>query len=80
MMTDKWQPIETAPTEDGVLHVRALCVHSHLTGNRLYFYAVAGYLEDGDFVSASGGGFGWRPEDYTHWMPLPAEPSDEAEK
>ena len=32
-----WQPIETAPKEDRVLHVRGIWLHSAVTGNRLYF-------------------------------------------
>ena len=70
----QWQPIETAPDEDGVLHVRATWVHSATTSNPLYFDVCAGYLSEGDFVSASGDDHGWRPEDYTHWMPLPEPP------
>jgi len=70
-----WQPIETAPSENHVLHIRSLWVYSALTGSALYFDMCAGYLENGDFISPSGDNCGWRPEDYTHWMPLPAPPS-----
>jgi hypothetical protein len=75
---NEWQPIETAPTDEGVLHVRGLWVYSVITGRPLYFDVCAGYLEGGAFrgafVSAGGDDYGWRPEDYTHWMPLPPEP------
>jgi hypothetical protein len=70
----EWQPIETAPKEDQVLHARGVWVHSNATGNRLYFDVCAGYLQDGDFLAADGDDYGWRPEDYTHWMPLPEPP------
>jgi hypothetical protein len=72
----KWQPIETAPTEDGVLHLRAVWVYSHSTGKRLYFDICAGCLNEGEFESMSGDDYGWRPEDYTHWTPLPAPPKE----
>jgi hypothetical protein len=71
---DGWQLIETAPKEDGVLHVRGLWVYSSLTGDPIYFDACAGYLEDGDFLKSDGEDYGWRHDDYTHWMPLPAPP------
>ena len=75
-----WQPIETAPDDDGLLHVRGVWVHDRASGKRLYFDAVAGYLEDGEFVTASGDHYGWRPEDYTHWMPIPPPPADLAQR
>jgi hypothetical protein len=71
----EWQPIDTAPQDDGVLHVRALWVYSSSTKKPLYFEACAGVVSDGDFVSISGDDYGWRPEDYTHWMPLPEPPA-----
>jgi hypothetical protein len=70
----EWQPIETAPKDDGVLHVRGLWVYSAKSGDSLYFDACAGYMQDGDFVTACDDQYGWRPEDYTHWIPLPALP------
>ena len=70
----EWQPIETAPDADGIIHVRGVWVHSSQTGKRMYFDARAGYLESGDFVCADGDDHGWRPEDYTHWHPLPKPP------
>jgi hypothetical protein len=78
-MTD-WQPISTAPTEDGVLHVRGVWVYSHSTGKPLYFDVCAGWLEGGDFISPDGEDHGWRPEDYTHWCPLSEEPEPEAKR
>jgi hypothetical protein len=72
-----WQPIETAPSEDHVPHVRGLWVYSAQTGCALYFDMCAGYLQCGDFISNGGEDYGWRPEDYTHWMPLPEPPAQE---
>jgi hypothetical protein len=70
-----WQPIETAPKEDGHMHLRGVWVFSAQTGKRMYFDVCAGYLECGDFLSSDGEDHGWRPEDYTHWMPLPEPPA-----
>jgi hypothetical protein len=69
----EWQPIETAPNH--VLHVRGVWVNSAATGNRLYFEANAGYIDEGGyFITSSGDECGWMPEDFTHWMPLPEAP------
>jgi hypothetical protein len=73
----KWQPIETAPNEDCLVHLRGVWVYSATSKARLYFDICAGYLECGDFLSADGEDHGWRPEDYTHWMPLPAPPQED---
>jgi hypothetical protein len=73
-----WQPIETAPNEDGFLHVRGVWVYSAQTGRKLYFDACAGYLEGGDFLASDGEDHGWRPEDYSYWMPLPPPPTGDA--
>lgn len=76
-MMSEWQPIETAPNEDGLLHIRGLWVFSAKNRKPLYFDAVAGYLECGDFLAADGDDPGWRTEDYDHWMPLPPPPTEE---
>ena len=73
----EWKPIETAPNEEHVPHVRGMWVYNAHTGKPLYFDMCAGYLEGGDFVSVSGDDFGWSPEDYTHWMPLPEPPKED---
>jgi hypothetical protein len=70
----KWRLIKSAPKEDGVLHVRGVWVHSATTGDRLYFDACAGYLEDGEFVAADGEDHCWQADDFTHWTPLPPAP------
>ena len=70
----KWQPIETAPQDDGVLHVRGLWVHSSITGKRLYFDACAGFLSEGDFLAADGDDHGWAPDSYEYWHPLDMPP------
>lgn len=68
----EWQLIETAPRD--VLHVRGLWVHSSRTGEKLYWEAIAGYVdEDGDFVDHDSNS-PWMVDDYTHWMPLPPAP------
>lgn len=73
-MTD-WQPIKTAPNDPHVLHVRGVWVHSATTGEPLYFDAHAGYVDDdGDFISTDDDVFGWRADDYTHWVSLPEPP------
>jgi hypothetical protein len=71
-----WQPIETAPTEDGVPHVRGVWIYNADTGNPLYFDMCAGYLEDGCFVVPCGDDYGLHPDDYTHWVPLPKAPEE----
>jgi hypothetical protein len=70
----KWRSdMNKAPTDE--LHVRGVWVHSASTGDRLYFEAVAGYVdEDGFFVNSTGEECGWRPEYFTYWMPLPEPP------
>jgi hypothetical protein len=63
------------PAPDDCLHIRGLWVHSAETGKRLYWTANCGFLsDDGDFLYCDGDDPGWRAEDYTHWMPLPAPP------
>ena len=69
-----WQPIETAPKCDGVAHIRGVWVHSATTRKRMYFDVCPGYLESGDFIAMDGEDYGWRPEDYSHWMHLPEPP------
>ena len=73
----KWQPIETAP-RDSSLHVRGLWVYHSRNGERLYWDAVAGYVdqESGDFLQTCGDDCGWDRADFTHWMSLPPPPED----
>lgn len=69
-MTD-WQPIETAP--EGEPHLRGMWVYSAATGRPIYFAVNCGYIdEEGDFVGMEGDDeFGWSPDDYDFWAPIP---------
>ena len=71
---DPWQPIETAPENEGVAHIRGVWVHNATTKKPMYFDVCPGYLEDGGFIAIDGEDHGWRPDDYSHWMPLPQPP------
>lgn len=75
-----WQPIETAPDE--VVHIRGLWVYRASTFERLYWQADIGFVnDDGEFVGVGHtGDFGWRADDYTHWMPLPEPPEQNGTK
>lgn len=73
---DPWQPIETAPENEGVAHIRGVWVHNATTKKPMYFDVCPGYLEDGGFIAIDGEDHGWRPDDYSHWMPLPQPPGE----
>lgn len=70
----EWQPIESAPTEEGVLHLRGLWVHTLNNQGKsvpVYFQVDCGVLnENEEFVSMSGDDFGWSADDYDWWMPV----------
>jgi len=73
---DPWQPIETAPENEGVAHIRGVWAHNATTKKPMYFDVCPGYLEDGGFIAIDGEDHGWRPDDYSHWMPLPQPPGE----
>ena len=72
----EWYPIESAQTDE--LHMRGLWVYGpgqHGTREPLYFAVHIGRIDDeGCFVDEDWNEYGWSPEDYTHWKPLPPEP------
>jgi len=68
-----WQPIETAP-EDGSTHVRGLWVRCARKDAEPFYYwesDIGSISDEGEFLSSNGDDFGWRADDYTHWMPEP---------
>jgi hypothetical protein len=57
------------------LHIRGMWVYSSDSGERIYFDAVVGFVDDdGDFIMPCGDPCGWRAEDFEYWMPLPKPP------
>lgn len=62
----EWQPIETAPVD--VPFIATILVRNNKTGEEHYdTHVICIDYETGDLVED----FGWRLEDYSHWMPLP---------
>lgn len=76
----KWHSTKHTPAPADRIHVRGLWVYSAETGKPIYWYAIAGFVDDetGEF-SDSDNNTPWRADDYTHWHDLGAIPSPKAD-
>lgn len=73
----QWQSIETAPNDRP--HIRGLWVTDKKTGS-IAWEQCFGQVDDetGEFVTLDGDYTGWADGDWTHWLPLPEPPKEEA--
>lgn len=75
-----WRKIDEN-TPDDEPHIRGLWVYRTDRTKPPVWFCSVGRVEADEwyrFVDLSGEDTGWHPEDYTHWMPLPPAPNEEA--
>ena len=75
-MTDKWQPISTAPKDGAFI----AAVHVHNNGVPKFWEMHIVWRDEDTGNIADECERGWTLEDYSHWQPLPAPPSEHGER